>query len=135
MGPKVLSSPRRRGSATMICHWRQFRGGATCRHSHTRAFGVLNSGRPMRIVCMGRVASAEPDAGTSLKSDAVAACVIGSASLIRRSGIVFGACLGALLMVSLDNGMSLKEILDFIQNIVKGGVSIAAVGLDMLGPR
>ena len=38
-------------------------------------------------------------------------------------------------MVSLDNGMSLKDILDFIQNVVKGGVLIAAVGLDMLGPR
>ena len=112
-----------------------FRGGATFRHSQTRAFGFRNSGRLMRTVQMGGVASAEPDAGTSVESDAVAACVIGGASLIRRPGIVFGVYLGALLMVSLDNGMSLKDILDFIQNVVKGGVLIAAVGLDMFGRR
>jgi D-xylose transport system permease protein len=87
------------------------------------------------IIYTARVGSAGPDAGTLLELDAIAASVIGGASLMGGRGTVFGACLGALFMVSLDNGMSLKDIPDFIQNIVKGGILVAAVGLDMLGRR
>jgi D-xylose transport system permease protein len=87
------------------------------------------------VIYAARVGSAGPDAGTLLELDAIAACVIGGASLMGGRGTVFGACLGALFMVSLDNGMSLKDIPDFIQNIVKGGILVAAVGLDMLGRR
>jgi D-xylose transport system permease protein len=50
-------------------------------------------------------------------------------------GTVFGACLGALFMASLDNGMSLENVPDFIQDIVKGAILVAAVGLDMIGRR
>ena len=50
-------------------------------------------------------------------------------------GTVFGACLGALFMASLDNGMSLKNIPDFTQDIVKGAILVAAVGLDMFWRR
>jgi len=87
------------------------------------------------IIYTARVGSASPDAGMLLELDAIAACVIGGASLMGGRGTVLGACLGALFMVSLDNGMSLKDIPDFIQNIVKGGILVAAVGLDMLGRR
>lgn len=82
-----------------------------------------------------RVGSAGPDAGTLLELDAIAACVIGGASLMGGRGTVFGACLGALFMVSLDNGMSLKNVPDFIQDIVKGGILVTAVGLDILGRK
>jgi D-xylose transport system permease protein len=87
------------------------------------------------IIYTARVGSAGPDAGTLLELDAIAACVIGGASLMGGRGTVFGACLGALFMVSLDNGMSLKNVPDFIQDIVKGGILVAAVGLDILGRR
>jgi len=87
------------------------------------------------IIYTARVGSAGPDAGTLLELDAIAACVIGGASLMGGRGTVFGACLGALFMSSLDNGMSLKNVPDFIQDIVKGGVLVTAVGLDVLGRR
>jgi len=38
-------------------------------------------------------------------------------------------------MASLDNGMSLLNVRDFLQDIVKGGILVAAVGLDMAGRR
>ena len=82
-----------------------------------------------------RVGSAGPDAGTLLELDAIAACVIGGASLMGGRGTVFGACLGALFMASLDNGMSLKNVPDFIQDIVKGGILVTAVGRDILGRK
>jgi D-xylose transport system permease protein len=42
---------------------------------------------------------------------------------------------GALLMASLDNGLSLKNVSDFIQDIVKGGILVSAVGPDVLARR
>jgi D-xylose transport system permease protein len=38
-------------------------------------------------------------------------------------------------MASLDNGMSLRNVPDFIQDIVKGAILVSAVGLDMIGRR
>ena len=58
-----------------------------------------------------------------LELDAIVACIIGG----------LGACLGALFMASLDNGMSLKGVPDFAQNVVKGGIWVIAVGFDVLG--
>lgn len=87
------------------------------------------------VIYTARVGSAGPDAGTLLELDAIAACVIGGASLMGGRGTVLGACLGALLMVSLDNGMSLKNVPDFIQDIIKGGILVTAVGLDVIGKR
>lgn len=87
------------------------------------------------VIYTARVGSAAPDAGVLLELDAIAACVIGGASLMGGRGTVFGACLGALFMASLDNGMSLDNYKDYTQDIIKGGILVAAVGLDMLGRR
>jgi len=87
------------------------------------------------LIFTGRVGSAAPDAGVLKELDAIAACVIGGASLMGGRGTVFGACLGALIMASLDNGMSLMNVRDFMQDIVKGSILVAAVGLDMAGRR
>lgn len=87
------------------------------------------------VIYTARVGSASPDAGVLLELDAIAACVIGGASLMGGRGSIFGACLGALFMASLDNGMSLKNVPDFMQDIVKGSILVAAVGVDMLGRR
>ena len=87
------------------------------------------------LIFTARVGSAAPDAGTLKELDAIAACVIGGASLMGGRGTVFGACIGALIMASLDNGMSLLNVRDFMQDIVKGSILVAAVGLDMVGRR
>ena len=87
------------------------------------------------LIFTARVGSAAPDAGTLKELDAIAACVIGGASLVGGRGTIFGALLGALIMASLDNGMSLLNIRDFVQEIIKGSILVAAVGLDMAGKR
>jgi D-xylose transport system permease protein len=87
-------------------------------------------------VLTARVGSASPEAGRSLELDAIAACVIGGASLMGGRGSIPGALLGALVMASLDNGMSLANMGPFWQDIVKGSVLVAAVWFDMrLRPR
>lgn len=87
------------------------------------------------MIAAGRVGSATPDAGTLKELDAIAACVIGGASLMGGRGTIYGACLGALIMASLDNGMSLLNVRDFMQDIIKGSILVAAVGLDMAGRK
>ena len=87
------------------------------------------------LIFTARVGSAAPDAGVLKELDAIAACVIGGASLVGGRGTVFGACLGALIMASLDNGMSLLNVRDFMQDIIKGSILVIAVGLDMFGRR
>lgn len=87
------------------------------------------------LIFTARVGSAAPDAGVLKELDAIAACVIGGASLMGGRGTVFGACLGALIMASLDNGMSLLNVRDFMQDIIKGSILVTAVGLDMFGRK
>jgi D-xylose transport system permease protein len=87
------------------------------------------------VIYTARVASASPDAGNLLELDAIAACVIGGTSLMGGRGTVFGAIVGALIMASLDNGMSLKSVEPYVQYLVKGAVLVTAVGFDMLGRR
>ena len=87
------------------------------------------------LIYTARVGSASPDAGVLKELDAIAACVIGGASLMGGRGTVFGACLGALIMASLDNGMSLLNVRDFMQELIKGSILVAAVGLDMIGKK
>ncbi|MBT3268641.1 sugar ABC transporter permease [Candidatus Poribacteria bacterium] len=82
-------------------------------------------------VLTARVGSASPEAGRLLELDAIAACVIGGASLMGGRGSIPGALLGALVMGSLDNGMSLANMGPFWQDIVKGSVLVVAVWFDM----
>lgn len=101
-----------------------------------KVFGVLGALTGIAaLIFTARVGSALPDAGTLKELDAIAACVIGGASLVGGRGTVFGACLGALIMASLDNGMSLVGVRDFMQDIIKGSILVIAVGLDMMGRK
>ncbi len=87
------------------------------------------------IVLTARVGAASSDAGRMMELDAIAAAVIGGTSLMGGRGTVWGALLGALVMASLDNGMSLMNTEAFWQPIIKGSILIVAVALDMMGRK
>ncbi|MDE0555395.1 MAG: sugar ABC transporter permease [Candidatus Poribacteria bacterium] len=87
------------------------------------------------VVLTARVGSASPEAGRLLELDTIAACVIGGASLMGGRGSIFGAILGALVMESLNNGMSMANMGAAWQDIIKGVVLVAAVGFDMASRR
>jgi D-xylose transport system permease protein len=118
-------------------HSETARSSAVITRSHvTSAFCVLGLlAALVGMIYSARVGSASPDAGALLEIDAIAACVIGGASLAGGRGTVLGALLGALFMASLDSGMSLKNVPDFVQAIVKGSILVAAVGLDTMVRR
>ena len=110
--------------------------GINIRRHLLAVFGIMGALTGVAsIIYTARVGSASPDAGQLLELDAIAACVIGGTSLMGGRGTVFGAILGALIMASLDNGMSLKSVEPYMQNIIKGAILVAAVGLDMAGRR
>ena len=87
------------------------------------------------IVYTARVGSAAADAGRNLELDSIAACVIGGTSLMGGRGSIAGAIVGALIMASLDNGMSIMNIEDFYQDIIKGAVLVLAVYMDVVSKR
>lgn len=72
-------------------------------------------------------ASADPLAGTSYELDAIAAVVIGGASLSGGKGSIVGTLVGALILTLLDNVLGLNAISDNAQLIIKGLIVIAAV--------
>jgi D-xylose transport system permease protein len=74
-------------------------------------------------------------AGLFLELDAIAAAIIGGTSLSGGRGRVMGALLGALLMGSLNNGMSLMNVPTFYQDTARGVVLLFAVAIDQLSRR
>lgn len=84
------------------------------------------------LVNTARLAAATPNAGMSGELDAIAACFIGGTSMRGGSGTVYGVLIGALVMASLDNGMSLMDVDAFWQMIVKGLILLTAVYVDVL---
>ncbi len=62
--------------------------------------------------------------------DAIAAVVVGGTSLFGGRGGVFGTLVGALIIGVINNGMNLLNVSSFYQQIVKGGVILAALLID-----
>jgi D-xylose transport system permease protein len=83
------------------------------------------------LVNTARLAAGSPSAGTMGELDAIAACFIGGTSMRGGSGTVYGALLGALVNASLDNGMSMLDVDSYWQMIVKGGILVLAVWVDV----
>jgi len=83
------------------------------------------------IILTARLNAATSNAGYMAELDTIAACVIGGTSLMGGIGSIPGAIIGALVMASLDNGMSLMNTENFWQYIVKGLILIVAVWVDI----
>lgn len=84
------------------------------------------------MVLAGRLSSAQPQAGVSYELDAIAACVIGGASLAGGSGRASGTLIGAILLAVIRNGLNILNVSSFWQQVVIGLVIALAVGFDVL---
>ncbi|WP_312142620.1 xylose ABC transporter permease XylH [Pantoea septica] len=82
------------------------------------------------LILSSRLGAGSPSAGNIAELDAIAACVIGGTSLAGGVGSVAGAVMGAFIMASLDNGMSMMDVPTFWQYIVKGAILLLAVWMD-----
>ncbi|WP_329070831.1 ABC transporter permease/substrate-binding protein [Streptomyces sp. NBC_01429] len=87
------------------------------------------------IVLASRLASAQPQAAQGYELDAIAAVVIGGASLSGGVGKASGTLIGALILAVLRNGLNLLSVSAFWQQVVIGVVIALAVLLDTVRRR
>lgn len=95
------------------------------------ALGALMAGIA-GLVLTARVRMASPTAGTNYELYAIAASVIGGASLNGAQGTIVGAILGALIMTTITNGGNLLGIDAFTLEIAIGALIALAVWADKL---
>lgn len=82
------------------------------------------------ILMASRLASGKPDVGQSYEMYAIAAAVLGGASLQGGRASVFGSVIGAIVIATIRNGAVLMGIPDQWQKVLLGAVVLAAVYLD-----
>jgi ribose/xylose/arabinose/galactoside ABC-type transport system permease subunit len=82
------------------------------------------------VVLASRTGVAQPTAAEMYELLAIAACVIGGASLMGGEGGCIGALAGALIMQVLDNFCQLKGVQVYWQRILIGALIIAIVCYD-----
>lgn len=84
------------------------------------------------MVTAGRLDSVQPTIGTGAELDAIAAVVIGGASLSGGVGRISGTLVGALVLAVIRNGLNLMNVSPFWQQVVIGAVIALAVLFDVI---
>jgi len=87
------------------------------------------------VMVSSRLNAANPTFGTLDLLDAIAAVVIGGAALTGGVGSIIGAAAGALLIVSIRNGLNLHGVNPFVQQTAIGLMIIVAALLDRFSRR
>lgn len=82
------------------------------------------------VVFAARYGSVSSDAGTGIELQAVAAAVIGGVAIFGGSGTVWGAAIGAVLLVTINRALPMLGIPDFWQQALVGALILSAIVLD-----
>ncbi len=83
------------------------------------------------IALAAYVGSGTTAAGGGYELDVIASCILGGTSTLGGEGTVFGAVVGALIMQSLTNGLTMSNVNSNYQYLIKGVVLILAVYADI----
>lgn len=87
------------------------------------------------VILSSRVISGPPNLGSGYELDAIAAVVIGGASLLGGRGTVWGTLLGLVLIQTLNNGLDILIVPAYWQAVISGVLIVAAVAVDMWATR
>ncbi|MDR3343603.1 MAG: sugar ABC transporter permease [Treponema sp.] len=87
------------------------------------------------VISTGYMNSALPQAGNLFEMDAIAACYIGGVSASGGIGTVVGVIIGGLVMSAINNGMSLMNLGQHWQYVVKALILLLAVFYDVYTRR
>jgi ribose transport system permease protein len=98
----------------------------------TRAFVIAGFMSGLAgVLLTARLDSGSPNYGQGYELTAIAAAVIGGASLFGGHGNVFATLFGALTIVLVQNGLNLHGVPAAWQEIALGAIIAVAVGVDM----
>jgi ribose/xylose/arabinose/galactoside ABC-type transport system permease subunit len=87
------------------------------------------------LILTARLNAAEALAGSGMEMEAIAAAVIGGASLAGGVASIPGTIIGAILMATLKNGLTLMSVQPYFQQLTIGIVIVAAVFIDKIRKR
>lgn len=79
------------------------------------------------VILASRVGVAQPSVATGYELNAIAACVIGGASLAGGRGTVIGAFGGVVLLGLIDDMLTLYDVQDYWQQVLKGLIIVVVV--------
>jgi rhamnose transport system permease protein len=82
------------------------------------------------VVYAARYGTVSSGAGRDIELQAVGAAVIGGVAIFGGSGTVWGAAIGAFLLVTINRALPIVGISDFWQRAVVGALILSAVALD-----
>lgn len=106
--------------------------GIDVRRTQLWAFAIAGLCAAVAAILMAaRLNSGSPNYGVGLELQAIAAAVIGGASLSGGRGAVLNTLIGALTIVIVQNGLNLNAAPTSAQNLVIGAIIVLAVGIDM----
>lgn len=87
------------------------------------------------LQCANLYTTGDPTTAYGYELRAIAAVIIGGASLMGGSGTVLGTLVGAMLMTVVDNGCVKLGLHNWVQEIATGAIIIIAVFIDQLRHR
>jgi len=87
------------------------------------------------VILSSRVISGPPNLGSGYELYAIAAVVIGGASLMGGRGTIWGTLLGLLLIQTLNNGLDILVVPAYWQKVISGALIVSAVAVDMWANR
>lgn len=88
------------------------------------------------LLMAGRLAAASQSSGTGdVNLNAIAAAVIGGASLFGGRGSAYSALLGTIVIASISNGLTMLNLDSSFRYMVTGAVLLLAVTLDAVSRR
>ncbi|AYG08800.1 ribose ABC transporter permease [Pseudomonas fluorescens] len=79
------------------------------------------------LVLTSRLMSGQPNAGIGFELDAIAAVVLGGASIAGGRGVIVGTLLGAMLLGVLNNGLNMLGVSPYVQSVIKGAIILLAI--------
>lgn len=82
------------------------------------------------LMLFSRLTIGDPTVGAGLELEAIAAVVIGGASLSGGEGTIWGSLIGALIMSTIRSGCSMMGWDTYIQEIITGAIIVIAVAID-----
>lgn len=87
------------------------------------------------VLWVSKFASAQGDTAVGYEMSVIAACVLGGASVSGGSGKISGLILGTILLGMLNNALPLIDVSPFWQQLIQGGVILAAILTNVLVKR